>query len=109
MTDIALSVAAPRVAARKLLATLHDDIACVSQRDPAARGALEVLLLYPGVHALIGTVLRIDFGAPTLSFLAASSRGLRGSSPISTFIREPASASAYSSTTAPASSSARRR
>jgi serine O-acetyltransferase len=53
MTDIALSVAAPRVAARKLLATLHDDIACVSQRDPAARGAFEVLLLYPGVHALI--------------------------------------------------------
>jgi len=37
----------------KLLSTVWGDIACVSQRDPAARGMLEVLLLYPGVHALI--------------------------------------------------------
>ena len=35
------------------MSTVWGDIACVSQRDPAARGMLEVLLLYPGVHALI--------------------------------------------------------
>ena len=32
--------------------TLREDIACVRERDPAARSALEVLLLYPGLRAL---------------------------------------------------------
>ncbi|GAB4214936.1 MAG: serine O-acetyltransferase [Synechococcales cyanobacterium] len=32
---------------------LREDIACVFERDPAARHGLEVLLTYPGVHALI--------------------------------------------------------
>lgn len=32
--------------------TLHRDIACVVERDPAARSKLEVLLCYPGLHAL---------------------------------------------------------
>jgi serine O-acetyltransferase len=36
-----------------LFAKLRGDVACVLQRDPAARNALEVALLYPGVHALI--------------------------------------------------------
>lgn len=36
-----------------IFALMRADVACVSQRDPAARGALEVALLYPGVHALI--------------------------------------------------------
>ena len=31
---------------------LRDDIRTVMQRDPAARSSLEVLLCYPGVHAL---------------------------------------------------------
>ncbi len=31
---------------------LRSDIACVFQRDPAARNTLEVLSTYPGVHAL---------------------------------------------------------
>ncbi|PYM80311.1 MAG: serine O-acetyltransferase, partial [Candidatus Rokuibacteriota bacterium] len=31
---------------------LRDDIQTVMQRDPAARSTLEVLLCYPGVHAL---------------------------------------------------------
>jgi len=53
MIGIALPAAVARLPAPNLLATLRDDIACVSERDPAARGALEVLLLYPGVHALI--------------------------------------------------------
>ena len=32
---------------------LHEDIACVKARDPAARHMLEILLTYPGVHAII--------------------------------------------------------
>ncbi|MBA3479964.1 MAG: serine O-acetyltransferase [Lautropia sp.] len=32
---------------------LKDDVAAVLDRDPAARSALEVLLCYPGVHALM--------------------------------------------------------
>jgi serine O-acetyltransferase len=32
---------------------LRDDILSIRQRDPAARSALEVALLYPGFHALI--------------------------------------------------------
>lgn len=35
---------------RKLV---REDIACVAARDPAARGALEIVLTYPGVHAII--------------------------------------------------------
>ncbi len=40
-------------APQSLLAKLRGDVACVRQRDPAARNLLEVALLYPGVHALI--------------------------------------------------------
>ncbi len=32
---------------------LGEDVRCVFQRDPAARNRLEVLLTYPGVHAII--------------------------------------------------------
>ncbi|HZH06340.1 MAG TPA: serine O-acetyltransferase [Lautropia sp.] len=32
---------------------LKDDIAAVLDRDPAARSALEVVLCYPGIHALL--------------------------------------------------------
>lgn len=32
---------------------ISDDIACVFERDPAARSRFEVLTTYPGVHALI--------------------------------------------------------
>ncbi|MBG0810278.1 serine O-acetyltransferase [Methylosinus sp. H3A] len=47
-------VATPRVAASKsLFALIREDIGCVAQRDPAARSTWEVVLLYPGVHALI--------------------------------------------------------
>lgn len=31
----------------------RDDVACVFARDPAARSLLEVLLAYPGVHAVL--------------------------------------------------------
>jgi serine O-acetyltransferase len=33
--------------------TLKDDIQAVVERDPAARSAFEVLLCYPGVHAIL--------------------------------------------------------
>ena len=32
---------------------LREDIACIRERDPAARSAWEVLTCYPGLHALI--------------------------------------------------------
>lgn len=34
--------------------TWKEDIGCVFQRDPAARGWLEVATTYPGVHAVLG-------------------------------------------------------
>ena len=37
-----------------MLRTVHDDIQSVFERDPAARSRLEVLLCYPGLHALWG-------------------------------------------------------
>ncbi|MGA9601002.1 MAG: serine O-acetyltransferase [Methylocystis sp.] len=39
--------------ASALLARLREDVGCVAKRDPAARTSLEVLLLYPGIHALL--------------------------------------------------------
>ena len=36
-----------------MFSRLHDDIACILERDPAARSAWEVLTCYPGLHALI--------------------------------------------------------
>ena len=39
--------------ASALLARLREDVGCVAKRDPAARTSLEVLMLYPGVHALL--------------------------------------------------------
>jgi len=36
-----------------LWAILKEDLACVFQRDPAARSTLEVLTTYPGVHAVL--------------------------------------------------------
>jgi serine O-acetyltransferase len=35
------------------LGQIREDIDCVFERDPAARSRLEILLTYPGVHALL--------------------------------------------------------
>jgi serine O-acetyltransferase len=35
-----------------LIQHVRHDVRCVLERDPAARNALEVTLLYPGLHAL---------------------------------------------------------
>lgn len=37
----------------KLYKLLKEDVGCVFERDPAARTTAEVLLTYPGVHAII--------------------------------------------------------
>ncbi len=37
-----------------MLAALRRDLRAAMDRDPAARSALEVLICYPGVHALVG-------------------------------------------------------
>ncbi|WP_018412931.1 serine O-acetyltransferase [Methyloversatilis thermotolerans] len=42
---------APR--APGLLAMLREDVACVFERDPAARNRLELLTIYPGIQALV--------------------------------------------------------
>ena len=33
--------------------SIKDDVACVKARDPAARNSFEIVLTYPGVHAII--------------------------------------------------------
>lgn len=37
----------------KLFSQWREDVTCVFERDPAARSVLEILLTYPGVHALL--------------------------------------------------------
>ncbi len=37
-----------------MFGTLHRDVQAVMERDPAARSALEIILWYPGLHALWG-------------------------------------------------------
>lgn len=39
---------------RGLIRTLRSDVNSVLERDPAARNAMEVVLLYPGMHAVWG-------------------------------------------------------
>ncbi len=61
---------------------LRDDVRSVFARDPAARNTLEVLLTYPGVHALIFHRLAQALWAGKLKllarFLSAFSRWLTG-------------------------------
>ena len=42
-----------RPAKLSLLSLIREDVGCVRQRDPAARGQFETLLTYPGIHAVI--------------------------------------------------------
>ena len=49
----AMTMTATAMTAPGLWATLREDLACVFQRDPAARSTLEVLTTYPGVHAIL--------------------------------------------------------
>jgi len=49
----AMTMTASTMPTPGLWATLKEDLACVFQRDPAARSTLEVLTTYPGVHAIL--------------------------------------------------------
>jgi serine O-acetyltransferase len=53
MRSAATLACSPSAATKRFFSTLRDDIGYASQRDPAARGWLEVVLFYPGVHALL--------------------------------------------------------
>ena len=86
-----------------LFTLLREDVACVFQRDPAARSRFEVLTTYPGVHAILLQRLahRLWQRRPALSGAAA---GLVRA-PADQYrhpSRRDASAAASSSTTAPA-------
>ena len=37
-----------------MFTTILEDLSCVQERDPAARSRFEILLVYPGLHALWG-------------------------------------------------------
>jgi serine O-acetyltransferase len=54
VVDIPLAEPSPPGPAKpSVLKLIREDIGCVRQRDPAARGQLETLLTYPGIHAVI--------------------------------------------------------
>ncbi len=66
-----------------LFAMLREDVGCVAARDPAANGTLEVLLTYPGVHAIIWHRFanrlwraRLRFSARFLSWLGRALTGV---------------------------------
>ena len=42
-----------RLKGKAMLARIREDIACVFERDPAARSTWEVITCYPGFHALL--------------------------------------------------------
>lgn len=41
------------MSARATLHLIRGDIACIRSRDPAARGTVEIVLTYPGLHAVV--------------------------------------------------------
>jgi serine O-acetyltransferase len=62
-----------------MFAKIKQDIHCVFERDPAARSTLEVLLLYPGLHAIWGHRLAHWLWRSELKLLArAVSQLMRG-------------------------------
>jgi serine O-acetyltransferase len=56
MEQVSPVVISPKVRTKStgLITILRRDVAAVLERDPAARNAIEVVLLYPGLHALWG-------------------------------------------------------
>jgi serine O-acetyltransferase len=49
---IAASPVPRRITRQRMFARLREDIACIRDRDPAARSTWEVITCYPGLHAL---------------------------------------------------------
>lgn len=77
LEEIPAQMIAPVAATPRLWSMLSEDIACVFERDPAARNTLEVISLYPGVHALLLYRLahglwrrKLRFGGRLISFIA---------------------------------------
>ncbi|WP_303786862.1 serine O-acetyltransferase [Azovibrio restrictus] len=73
----ALPLAAASAPPAGLWSQLRADLACVFERDPAARSTLEVLTTYPGLHAILLHRIAhrlwqrgLRFSARLLSFLA---------------------------------------
>lgn len=73
---VSLFIAQGPPSGQSLLGQMKEDVTCVFARDPAARNLPEVLLIYPGVHALL--IYRIShrlwlsgwkFAARWLSFM----------------------------------------
>ena len=50
---------------------LYETLGAYQARDPAARSKLEILLLYPGVHAIINHRIAHFFYRHKLFFLAS--------------------------------------
>ncbi|MGE5264435.1 MAG: serine O-acetyltransferase, partial [Acidobacteriota bacterium] len=50
--------------------TIREDIRSIFERDPAARSTLEVLLCYPGLHAVWGHRITHWFWTHNLKLLA---------------------------------------
>lgn len=49
----AMTMTTPALTQPGLWTLLKEDLACVFQRDPAARSTIEVMTTYPGVHAIL--------------------------------------------------------
>ena len=86
-----------------MLNALRADLAIIKERDPAARGVLEILCCYPGLHAL--TLHRFSHRLwqlrwPLTPYWHACSAKWADGSQASKFTRAPRSAGACSSTTA---------
>ena len=77
MDDLASTETRPVFSIVSLWKSVRDDVLCVKGRDPAARHILEVVLTYPGLHAIIWYrlahmlwLLKIRFPARFISWLA---------------------------------------
>jgi serine O-acetyltransferase len=53
MSEVPQSAAASRPPRPSVWAMIREDVACVKARDPAARFTAEIVLTYPGVHAIV--------------------------------------------------------
>lgn len=53
MVDLVMKRGVLRRSQPSLWRLIREDIACVRTRDPAARHSIEVVLTYPGIHAVI--------------------------------------------------------
>ena len=72
-----------KILAEKIKAEIKSDIEAVKQRDPAAKGDLEILLLYSGIHAILAYrvahklyLSKHYFSARCISQLARSATGI---------------------------------